>query len=88
MGESCRLIVTAPAFQGLRSGFITAWPAIQEVLRKHLKTVNSHFEFHRECMSSGLPYHFPFLFDSPAAEALANDLRGAGCEARIVPSND
>lgn len=88
MGDYCKLIVTAPGNQSQQGGFLKAWLAIREVLRKHVKTEDSKFESHRQDLSTGLPCEFPFLFDPSAAEALANDLRGVGCEARIVRSDD
>ena len=80
-----RLILSVNVQGGFFSGFATLWPPIYKVLRAYLKG-RGDFSVHADALSTGRPYHLPFSFENEEAKSIARDLKAAGCDVLIVPS--
>jgi hypothetical protein len=83
---SKRLIIVGPG-KGDLEEFSMVWGRLLEVIRYYIKG-RGDYVMYRDFLSTGLPYHLPFSFDTDTAREFADDLIRVGCEVVIVPAGD
>ena len=79
---SQRLIIIGPG-KGDIGEFYSSWGKVIRVLKVYLKSAGG-YEMYSDFLSTGLPYHLPFSFDSSTASDFARDLIATGCEVQVV----